>query len=393
MNDFKITTRDDAAASIPRVLRVSAALSWRLLVILGALYVVGLVIGQIYVVVIPVAIALLLSALLAPMVSWLTRRGVPRALATAMVLIGGLAVVGGVLTFVINAFIEGFPDLQRQVVASLNQLKDSLAKGPLQINEEQIGHYLTQAQDWLAANQAALTSGALSTAGTFGNFLTGLVLALFTLIYFLHDGRGVWLFVTKLAPKHVRQRVDVAGCRGFASLVGFVRATALVAVVDALGIGTGLMILGVPLAIPLAALVFLGGFVPIVGAVASGAVAVLVALVTKGWIVALIVVGIVLAVQQIEGNVLQPLILGRAVQIHALGVVLAISIGMVVSGIVGALLAVPMVAVLNSAIRSLVEDEEPAEPPEPTDHAEAEPPPNEAPDEKAPTSSAPNPEA
>ncbi|MEU6264314.1 AI-2E family transporter [Saccharopolyspora shandongensis] len=382
MNDFKITTRDDAAASIPRVLRVSAALSWRLVVILGALYVVGLVIGQIYVVVIPVAIALLLSALLAPIVSWLTRRGVPRALATAMVLIGGLAVVGGVLTFVINAFIEGFPDLQRQVVASLNQLKNSLAQGPLQINEEQIGHYLNQAQEWLAANQAALTSGALSTAGTFGNFLTGLVLALFTLIYFLHDGRGVWLFVTKLAPKHVRHRVDVAGCKGFASLVGFVRATALVAVVDALGIGTGLMILGVPLAIPLAALVFLGGFVPIVGAVASGAVAVLVALVTKGWVVALIVVGIVLAVQQIEGNVLQPLILGRAVQIHALGVVLAISIGMVISGIVGALLAVPMVAVLNSAIRSLVE-EEPEQPAEPAEKAEAEPPPSdETPDEK-----------
>ncbi|MEV5536966.1 AI-2E family transporter [Saccharopolyspora shandongensis] len=382
MNDFKITTRDDAAASIPRVLRVSAALSWRLVVILGALYVVGLVIGQIYVVVIPVAIALLLSALLAPIVSWLARRGVPRALATAMVLIGGLAVVGGVLTFVINAFIEGFPDLQRQVVASLNQLKNSLAQGPLQINEEQIGRYLNQAQEWLAANQAALTSGALSTAGTFGNFLTGLVLALFTLIYFLHDGRGVWLFVTKLAPKHVRHRVDVAGCKGFASLVGFVRATALVAVVDALGIGTGLMILGVPLAIPLAALVFLGGFVPIIGAVASGAVAVLVALVTKGWVVALIVVGIVLAVQQIEGNVLQPLILGRAVQIHALGVVLAISIGVVVSGIVGALLAVPMVAVLNSAIRSLVE-EEPEQPAEPAEKAEAEPPPSdETPDEK-----------
>jgi predicted PurR-regulated permease PerM len=380
VNDFKITTRDDAAASIPRVLRVSAAVSWRALVILGALYVLGLIVGQIFVVVIPVAIALLLAALLAPAVSTLARLGVPRALATAIVLIGGLALVGGVLTFVISAFIEGFPDLQRQVVASLNALKDSLAAGPLHINEQQIGQYLNQAQQWLAANQAALTSGALSTAGTFGNFLTGLVLALFTLIYFLHDGRRVWLFVTKLAPTHVRQRVDVAGCRGFASLVGFVRATALVAVVDALGIGLGLVILGVPLAIPLAALVFLGGFVPIVGAVTSGAVAVLVALVTKGWVTALILVGVVLLVQQIEGNVLQPLLLGRAVQIHALGVVLAISIGIVISGIVGALLAVPVVAVLNSAIRSLVAEEEPEPPPEPATPEEAEPPPDKQPD-------------
>jgi putative heme transporter len=388
VNDFKITTRDDAAASIPRVLRVSAAVSWRALVILGALYVLGLIVGQLFVVVIPVAIALLLAALLAPAVSTLARRGVPRALATAIVLIGGLALVGGVLTFVINAFIEGFPDLQRQVVASLNTLKDSLAAGPLHINEQQIGEYLNQAQQWLAANQAALTSGVLSTAGTFGNFLTGLVLALFTLIYFLHDGRRVWLFVTKLAPKHVRHRVDVAGCRGFDSLVGFVRATALVAVVDALGIGLGLVILGVPLAIPLAALVFLGGFVPIVGAVTSGAVAVLVALVTKGWVTALILVGIVLLVQQIEGNVLQPLLLGRAVQIHALGVVLAISIGLVISGIIGALLAVPVVAVLNSAIRSLVSEEEPEPPPETTIPEEAEPPPDEQP-EAAPENSEP----
>ncbi|WP_188987060.1 AI-2E family transporter [Saccharopolyspora thermophila] len=371
MTDMKITTRDDAASAIPRVLRVSAAVSWRVLVILGALYVLGVVIGRIYVVVIPVAIALLLSALLAPAVSALARWGVPRALATTLVLIGGLAVVGGVLTFVINAFIEGFPDLQRQVLASLNALKDSLARGPLQINDAQIERYLQQAQDWLQANQAALTSGALSTAGTFGNFLTGLVLALFTLIYFLYDGRRVWLFVIRLVPRASRHRVDVAGCRGFASLVGYVRATALVAVVDALGIGLGLVILGVPLAIPLAALVFLGGFVPIVGAVASGAVAVLVALVTKGWVVALIVVGIVLAVQQLEGNVLQPLILGRAVQIHALGVVLAISVGVVLSGIVGALLAVPLVAVLNSAIRSLVSEEE--TPPEPTDREETPP--------------------
>ncbi|MER7010411.1 AI-2E family transporter [Saccharopolyspora sp. NPDC000359] len=384
MNDLKIAERDDAARAIPRVLRVSAALSWRVLVILGAVYVLGLVIGRIYVVVIPVAIAMLLSALLAPVVAGLARRGVPRALATALVLVGGLAVVGGVLTFVISAFIEGFPDLQRQVIASLTALKVQLAEGPLHINDAQIDNYLQQAQDWLQANQAMLTSGALSTAGTFGNFLTGLVLALFTLIYFLHDGRRVWLFVIKLVPGHVRHKVDVAGCRGFESLVGYVRATALVAVVDALGIGLGLVIFGVPLAIPLAALVFLGGFVPIVGAVASGSVAVLVALVTKGWVTALIVVGVVLVVQQVEGNILQPLLLGRAVRLHALAVVLAISIGAVVSGIVGALLMVPLVAVLNASIRSLVdEEEEPATPEQPP--AEETPDPPETDEEPEPT--------
>jgi putative heme transporter len=361
VNKGKVTPRDDAAASIPRVLRVSAAVSWRILVVLGAFYVLGLVLGYLNVVVIPVAIALLLSALLAPAVSWLNRAGVPRALATAVVLVGGLAIVGGVLTFVITAFVDGFPDLQNQVIRSLNGIRDWLSQGPLHLRDDQITGYVNQAEAWLQNNQAALTSGALSTATTFGNLLTGLVLALFTLIFFLHDGRRVWLFVIRIVPADQRERIDIAGSRGFASLVGYVRATALVAVFDALGIGLGLMIIGVPLAIPLSALVFLGGFVPIVGAVASGAVAVLVALVTNGWVAALIVLGVVLAVQQLEGNVMQPLILGRAVQLHALAVVLAISAGVVVAGIPGALLSVPLIAVLNSAIRSLLSDEEESE--------------------------------
>ncbi|GAA2334744.1 AI-2E family transporter [Saccharopolyspora halophila] len=370
MSDTEIDKRD-AAAAIPTVLRVSAALAWRTLVLAAALYLIGVVISRLYVVVIPVAIALLLAALLAPAVAVLCRRRVPRSLATAIVLIGGLAAVGGVFSFVINAFINGFPSMQRQVLASLNQLRGWLATSPLHIGEAQINQFLDRAREWLEANQSALTSGALNTAGTFGSFLTGLVLALFTLIYFLYDGRRVWLFVIKLVPQHVRHRVDAAGVAGFTSLVGFVRATALVAVADAIGIGTGLALLGVPLAIPLSALVFLGGFVPIIGAVASGAVAVLVALVTKGWVIAVIVIGVVLVVQQIEGNILQPLILGRAVHLHALGVVLAISVGVVVNGIVGALLAVPIVAVLNSAIRTLNQPEQTeADEPEP-DEAEA----------------------
>ena len=360
----------DAAGAVPPVLRVSAALAWRALVLAAAFYLLGMVIGRLYVVVIPVAIALLLSALLAPAVKTLTRLPVPRSLATAIVLIGGLAAVGGVLSFVINAFIDGFPSMQRQVLASLSQLREWLATSPLHIGEAQINQLLERAREWLQSNQSMLTSGVLNTAGTFGSFLTGLVLALFTLIYFLYDGRRVWLFVIKLVPQHVRHKADAAGVAGFTSLVGFVRATALVAIADAIGIGLGLAILGVPLAIPLSALVFLGGFVPIIGAVASGSVAVLVALVTKGWIVALIVLGVVLLVQQLEGNVLQPLILGRAVHLHALGVVLAISVGVVINGIVGALLAVPVVAVLNAAIRTLVQPDPPEA--EPVDAAEAE---------------------
>ncbi|GAB2739563.1 AI-2E family transporter [Salinifilum aidingensis] len=358
----------NAAAELPRPLRIAAALCWRLLVIAGAVYVLARVLSSLYVVVIPVAIALLLAALLEPLVSLLNRARIPRPLGTAIALVAGVSAVGGVLTFVINQFIVGFGDLQAQVLRSLATLRAWVTTGPLHLNQRQIDDLVQQARIWLENNQEWLTSGALSTAGTFGQFLTGLILALFTLIFFLYDGRGVWTFLLRLAPGEVRGRVDLAGRRGFGSLVGFVRATLLVACIDSIGIGIGLAVLNVPLAVPLAALVFLGAFVPIIGAVASGTVAVLVALVTKGWLVAVIVLGVVLLVQQLEGNVLQPLLLGRAVRIHALGVVLAISVGVVIAGIVGALLAVPVVAVLNSAVRSLTSGEEspdPTAPPEP----------------------------
>jgi predicted PurR-regulated permease PerM len=348
----------DAAKALPNVLRVTAALSWRGLVIAFAVYYLAVTLNTLSLVVIPVAIALLLAALLSPAVALLTRIRVPRSLATVIVLVGGIAVVGSVFTLVINAFIAGFDSLQAQIMNSLVALHHWLSEGPLHLRDEQISAYLLQAQNWLEANQSMLTNRLVSTASTFGRFVTGLALMLFTLIFFLHDGRKIWLFLIKAVPADVRDRIDVAGLRAFASLVGYVRATALVAVGDALGIGIGLTVVGVPLAIPLAALVFLGAFVPVVGAVTSGSVAVVIALVTKGWVTALLTVAVVLIVQQIEGNVLQPLLLGRAVKLHALAVVLAISAGAVIYGIVGAVLAVPLTAVLNSAIRSLAHGED-----------------------------------
>nr|WP_207631186.1 MULTISPECIES: AI-2E family transporter [unclassified Actinopolyspora] len=332
---------------------MTAAIGWRMLIIFGMLYALGWIVGKLSVVLIPVAIALLLSALLAPAVSLLTRMRVPRGLATAVVLVGGLAAVGGVLTFVINAFIAGLPRLQQQLTASLNTIREWLSSGPLHLGQEQINRYIDQMGTWLEDNQQQLTSGALATATTVGNFLTGLLLMLFTLIFFLHDGRRIWLFLINPLPESVRPRIDLAGSRGFDSLIGYIRATGLVAVGDALGIGIGLAIIGVPLVVPLAALVFLAAFIPIVGAVASGAVAILVALVANGPIAALLVLAVVLGVQQLEGNVLQPLLIGRAVRLHPLAVVLAISVGVIAGGIIGALLAVPVMAMLNSAVRSL----------------------------------------
>ena len=210
-------------------------------------------------------------------------------------------------------------------------------------------------------NQAKLTSGALSTAATVTEIITGALLVFFTLIFFLHGGRNIWAFVTRMFPGDMRARVYDAGSAGFHSLIGYVRATFLVALVDAVGIGAGLAVMGVPLALPLASLVFLGAFIPLVGAVLTGFLAVVVALLTKGLIYALITLGLIIAVQQIEAHVLQPLVMGRAVSIHPLAVVLGIAAGGVLAGIVGALLAVPTIAFLNSAVRVLLADDPAAE--------------------------------
>jgi predicted PurR-regulated permease PerM len=346
----------DVGLSVPRSLAISAALGWRMLVVVAALAVIGVVAVQLSRVVVPVAIALLLAALLVPAVGWLVRHRVPRALATALVMVGGVAGLGGVLTFVIVTFVRGIPQLGDQLSASVDAVVGWLSTGPLRLSDEQLRSVQDELIETLTANQSAITVGAITTAATIGELLTELLLVVFTLAFFLHDGGSIWRFLLGAVPEGTRDRVDVAGRRGLAALVSYIRATAVVAVVDAVAIGLALALLSVPLAVPLAALVFLGAFVPIVGAVVAGGAAVLVALVAQGPITALVVLAVIIGVMQLEGHVLQPLLLGRAVKLHPLAVILAIAAGLVTAGIAGALLAVPLLAVLNSGIRSLRSD-------------------------------------
>ncbi|MDT7765533.1 MAG: putative heme transporter [Mycobacterium sp.] len=343
-----------ADESVTPLVRKTAAWAWRLLVVFAAIVTLLWVAQRLELIVVPVALATMLAALLSPAVDFLHRRGAPRGGAVALVLLGGIGVVGGILAFVISQFIKGAPALVDQVSTSIKGVGDWLTYGPLHINQQQIDQFRKSAIDALQNNQEKLTSGALSTAGTVTEIVTGALLVLFTLIFVLHGGRNIFAFVTKIFPENERDRVRDAGRAGFHSLIGYVRATFLVALVDALGIGTGLAIMGIPLALPLASLVFLGAFIPLVGAVIAGFLAVIVALIAKGWIFALITLGLIIAVQQLEGHVLQPLVMGRAVSIHPLAVVLAIAGGGVLAGIVGALLAVPTMAFLNSALRVLL---------------------------------------
>jgi predicted PurR-regulated permease PerM len=296
--------------------------------------------------------------MLLPVVDLLDRRGLPRGAAVAVVLLTSFVVVGGIMTFVVSQFIEGTPALVEQVTKSIDGFRHWLTTGFLaQFSNDQVTNASQTAIDALKNNQARLTSGALSTAGTITEILTGALLVFFTLIFLLQGGRNIFAYVTQIFPTSVRQRVRDAGRAGFHSLIGYVRATFLVAFVDALGIGTGLAIMGIPLALPLASLVFLGAFVPVVGAVLSGLLAVLIALLAKGFVFAAITFGLVIAVMQLEAHVLQPFVMGHAVSIHPLAVVLGIAAGSVIAGIVGALLAVPTIAFLNTFVRVVMADD------------------------------------
>jgi len=360
---------DDASAVEPLV-RKASAWAWRLLVILAAVVALLWVVQKLEIIVVPVLLALMVSALLVPAVDWLDRRGLPRGGAVALVLLGGFAILGGILAFVIVQFIYGLPDLTDQVTRSIETTRRWLIEGPAHLRAEQIDNAGNAAIQALHNNQAKLTSGALSTAATVTELVTAAVLVLFTLIFFLYGGRNIWQYVVKIFPVDTRDRVLEAGRAGYGSLIGYVRATFLVALTDAAGVGTGLAIMGVPLALPLASIVFLGAFIPLIGALISGLLAVVVALLAKGIVYALITLGLLIAVNQLEAHLLQPLVMGRAVSIHPLAVVLAISTGGVLAGIVGALLAVPTVAFLNNAIQVLLAKDPSAEADKQTDDAE-----------------------
>ncbi|GAM44896.1 hypothetical protein NSK11_contig00011-0050 [Nocardia seriolae] len=347
--------RQDGEAVHP-IVRQTAEWCWRLLIIFAAVLAVAYLARKLSTVTIPMSIALLGAALMAPLVNWMQRFGVPRAIGVFVTLVGALGILAGIMTFVVEQFVSGVPQLSDEFKTSVHQVQDWLINGPLHLSNDQIRNAGDTIVKTVESNKDALTNGALTTATVIGEFFTGAFLTLFILIFFLYGGEQIWQFVTRIVPTKHRERVRTAGVLGFGTLTGFVRATVMVAAVDAIGIGAGLAILNVPLALPLASLVFIGAFIPIVGSFIAGSVAVFIALMTKGIVTALIVLGITIAVMQLEGHVLQPLLMGRAVRIHPLAVVLAIAAGVVLAGLAGGLLAVPFVAVLNTAIRSLLAD-------------------------------------
>lgn len=352
--------RQPRAVDVPYGVRVAAEWTWRLAVIaaglLGLLYLLAIF----QLIVVPLAVAGLVSALLLPGVRLLERAGLPRPAAVALTLLAALALVVGLLVLVGTQIATGFGDLRTQAGAGLAEVERWLSTGPLGLSGSQVEAYVQAAREQLSANSEQLVQGALRFTTTAGHVLTGFFLALFATFFFMHDGSRIWAWMVRLLPRDAREPVDHAARHGWVTLTSYVRATIVVALVDGVGIGVGAALLGVPLAAPLGVLVFLGAFVPIVGALLSGSVAVLVALVAEGPVTALLMLGVVIAVQQAESHLLQPLLLGRAVSLHPLGVVVAIAAGVILAGVVGALLAVPIVAVLNTVVHHLGDSDEPA---------------------------------
>ena len=342
--------------TVPWAMRAAAAWGWRFLVLAAVVYVVLIPISRALFVVYAVVAAILITALLSSTVGRLRSLGFPRALATFIVFVGGITGLAVMAWFIGQQFRTSYDSLEDNVTDGIRQVRVWLNEGPLELSDDQVENYVEQLVATLRNNQGGIASGALNVTVAAIEVVGGIFLALFLTFFFLYDGQRIWRWVVGLFPNTVAYDVWQAGRRAWATLTGYVRGTMVVAFVDAVFIGLAVALVGVPLAVPIGALVFLGAFVPLVGATVTGAVAVLVALVAQGLGPALIVLGAVILVQQLEGHILQPFVLGRAVRLHPVAVALAVTTGGILAGIGGAIVAVPLVAVVNSVAVYLVRE-------------------------------------
>ncbi|MFC8667417.1 AI-2E family transporter [Streptomyces sp. NPDC057199] len=342
--------RPDPAAAVPWGMRVAAEAGWRLLVLAGTVWVLMRVISAVQLVVLAFVAALLITALLQPTVARLRRYGVPRGLATALTATLGFVVMGLVGWFVVWQVMENIDNLSDQVQDGIDELQRWLLNSPFHVTEDQIKDIAKSLREAVGANTDEITSAGLEGVTVIVEALTGILLTMFSTLFLLYDGKRIWQWTLKLVPAAARPGVAGAGPRAWRTLTAYVRGTVIVALIDAIFIGLGIFFLDVPMAVPLAVFIFLFAFIPLVGAVVSGALAVVVALVTQGVFTAVMALIVVLAVQQIEGHILQPFILGRAVRVHPLAVVLSVAAGGMVAGIGGAVVAVPLVAVTNTVV-------------------------------------------
>ena len=345
--DVRFDPHPPDGVETPYVLRFAAAWSWRLLIVVAGLYVFLQLFALLSLVLIPVIIGLLFAAVLSPLADRLVSWKIPRGLATIIVVIVGIALIVALITLVTQQFSSGFGDLRTRFDNSLVTLQNYL--GHLGLSKTDLTALRERVTKAVSAGSSGNLSGTvLSATTTAGHVLAGMFITLFATIFLTYDGRGIWRWFVALFPETAQERVHTSGEKAWAVLTAYVRTTFIIAATDALGVALVALLLGLPLVVPLGVLVFLGAFIPVVGAAISGVAAIAVALVDKGPIQALLMLAGVVAVQQIEGHVLQPFLMGRLVRVHPLAIVLVIAIGAEVAGIFGALIAVPLTAIVNT---------------------------------------------
>jgi predicted PurR-regulated permease PerM len=329
---------------VSRALWPATRVALNLILILVAIAIGLWVLDQLRIVVVPVLVALLLATFLVPPVDLLRRRGWPSAIATLTVMLLSLAAVGGLIALIAPLFVDQFDQLERTVNEGIEEVVRWLVEGPFDLERNQIDQAVDDALAGLRDNSGAIGKGVLSGASVLAEVVAGLLLLVVLVFFFVHDGRGIWRWAVSLAPERHRDLIDGAGREVWGSATGYMRGVALIAVVDALLIGLALALLGVPLVVPLMVVVFLGAFIPLIGAVLAGAIAALVALISEGPLTAALVVAAITAIQQIEGDLLYPNIVGRVIRLHPVAILLALAVGTVVAGVLGALLSVPLAA-------------------------------------------------
>jgi predicted PurR-regulated permease PerM len=347
------TVSTEADNRVPLSLRVGASYAWRLLLIAAAAGVIIWLVILLKLLVIPLLVGILITALLWPAFEWMLRHRVPRWLAILVSMLGTVAIVVGLMWLVVWQVTLEWPEVQARTMTAVEGIRAYLIDGPLHLTDTQIKDYIDQGFELIQQQAQLLWSGALAIGTTAGHVVVGALLTVFILICLLADGGGIWRWTTKLFPRDSRPAIDASARSGWRTVVNYAKTQLLVATIDSIGIGLGAFLLGVPLPIPVAVMVFLGAFIPIVGAVATGTIAVFLALVYNDPWNALWMLVVVIGVQQFEGHVLQPILMGSAVKVHPLAVVLVVAGGSMIAGIPGALFAVPLAAFVNVVAVSL----------------------------------------
>ncbi|MFR9751438.1 AI-2E family transporter [Nocardia sp. 004] len=326
-----------------------------IIAIAAGAWVLGFLVAQLWVVILPVALATVVATVLWPPVRWLTARGLPPAAAASFAVIGFLGVLSGIIALIVPSVADQAPELADKASTGINQVREWFQGPPFRIRDEQLNSAVDAIVSRLQSSSEQIATGIFNGVTTAASVLVTTSLVLVLTFFFIKDGAHFLPWMRTICGERSGRHVEEVLHRVWTVLGGFIRVQALVSLIDAVLIGVGLVLLGVPLALVLAVITFIGGFIPIVGAFVAGALAVLVALVGNGFFTALAVLGIIIAVQQLEGNVLQPVLQSRSMRLHAAIVLLAVVAGGSLYGIVGAFLAVPVAGMATVVLRYIGE--------------------------------------